>query len=212
MAFWGTDLSATGEDPKRKFRWKVQFGGEANMLTPSAGEGIKENLSVGDGTGVVWFAKTVSKPEMTVADTEHKFLGHTFKYPGSVSWSDCELVLVDPVSPDAAKQTLQILHGAGYRFADDDYLAGANALYTMGKGAATAALSPFVISQLDAEGNTIEQWLLHNPFVTKVGFGDLDYASEDLSEISLTVKYDWAKWSPGVADSTIFKAGYTPNP
>ena len=56
MAFWGADLSAIGEDPKRKFRWKVAFGGKANMQVPSLGEG--DDISVGDGTGVVWFAKT----------------------------------------------------------------------------------------------------------------------------------------------------------
>jgi len=178
------------------------------MTTPSAGGG--DDLGVGDGSGVVWFAKTVTKPEMTVGDAEHKFLGHTFKYPGSVTWNDLEIMLVDPVSPDAAKQTLDILHGAGYRFADADYLTGPNALYTMAKGGATAALKPFIISQLDAEGNTIEQWELHNPFVTKVGFGDLSYEDDALSEISLTVKYDWAKWSAS-GNSEIFKAGYSPN-
>jgi hypothetical protein len=208
MAFWGTDLVAGDGDPKRKFRWKIQFGGKANMATPSLGAGT--DLGVGDGSGVVWFAKTVTKPEMTVGDSEHKFLGHTFKYPGSVTWNDLEIMLVDPVSPDAAKQTLDILHGAGYRFADEDYLAGPNALYTMAKGGASAALKPFIISQLDAEGNTIEQWELHNPFVTKVGFGELSYEDDALSEISLTVKYDWAKWSAS-GNSEIFKAGYTPS-
>ena len=200
MAFWGTDLVAGDGDPKRKFRWKVQFGSATNP--------------VGDGSGVVWFAKTVTKPEMTVGDTEHKFLGHTFKYPGSVSWNDCELTLVDPVSPDAAKQTLDLLHGAGYRFPDSDYLTGADALHTMAKGGATAALKPFIVSQLDAEGNTIEQWELHNPFVTKVGFGDLSYEDDGLSEISLTIKYDWAKWNLNNEEGAeeIFTPDYTAGP
>ena len=58
MAFWGQGLEAANGDPKRKFRWRVSFGG--------LGE-----------DGVVWFAKTVTRPEMTVADSEHKFYGHT---------------------------------------------------------------------------------------------------------------------------------------
>ena len=97
MAFWGQGLTAADGDPKRKFRWRVSFGG------------------VG-GADVVWFAKTVTRPEMTIADTEHKFYGHTFKYPGSVTWNDLEVELVDPVSPDAAKQTLDIFHRSGYRY------------------------------------------------------------------------------------------------
>jgi hypothetical protein len=78
MAFWGTNLDAGSKDPKRKFRFKVEF----------------ETLG---GGNVLWYAKTIGKPSMTIsADTTHKFLGHTFKYPGSVTWEDIELTLVDP--------------------------------------------------------------------------------------------------------------------
>lgn len=193
MAFWGTDLSSnTSGDPKRKFRWKVQIG------------------NIGDGTGVIWYAKTVTKPEMTVGDLEHKFFGHTFKFPGSVTWNDLEITLVDPVSPDAAKQTLSIMHEAGYRFPEAGYQnPDAGGLTSISKDKAVDALKPFIISQLDAEGEVIERWELHNPFLTKVGFGDLSYDADELSEISLSVKYDWAKWSAGAnKTSTIFTDKY----
>ena len=78
MAFWGQAMDAQSRDPKRKFRWRVQIGD------------LVEN-------GVVWYAKTVDKPKMKiVGDAQHKFLGHTFKYPGSVTWEDITVVLVDP--------------------------------------------------------------------------------------------------------------------
>ena len=78
MAFWGDSLSAGSRDPKRKYRFRV----------------LMETLG---GGNVVWYAKTAGKPEITVSgDTEHKFLGHTFKFPGSVSWNAIEIVLVDP--------------------------------------------------------------------------------------------------------------------
>ena len=196
MAFWGTDLDNTNVDPKRKFRWKVSFGGD--------------DLQVGGSDGILWFAKTCTKPEMTVGDTEHKFVGHTFKYPGSVSWNDIEVTLVDPGSPDAAKQTLDLLHRAGYRtpgYAED-------ALHTMSKGKASEALGLFTIEQLDSNGNTIEKWTLHNPFITKIGFGDLSYEDDGLSEISLTIKYDWAKWNlnNGEGADEIFTDEYTADP
>lgn len=199
MAFWGADLSATDGDPKRKFRWKVAFGGIS--------EG--NNLQVGGTGGILWFAKTVTKPEVTVGDVEHKFIGHTFKFPGSVTWNDIEVTLVDPASPDASKQTLDLLHGAGYRTPDT----AEDALNTISKGGATEALGTFTIFQLDSNGNTIERWDLHNPFITKVGFGDLDYGSDDLSEISLTIKYDWANWRPRDLDSDqIFTGEYKAGP
>ena len=143
---------------------------------------------------------------MTVGDLEHKFFGHTFKYPGSVTWEDIEVTLVDPVSPDAAKETLSIMHKAGYRFPESGYQnPDAGGLTSISKDKAVDALKPFVISQLDAEGAVIEQWTLHNPFLTKVSFGELSYEADELSEIALTVKYDWATWnSSATGDSAIF--------
>ena len=191
MAFWGENLSAgTAQDPKRKFRFKVQFGG-------TTGETANQ---------VIWWAKSVDKPKMTIAGSEHKFMGHTFKYPGSVKWEDINLTLVDPVSPDAAKQTLEIMSLAGYVFPESGYANTANisAFNTMNKAKAAAAVGVFQIIQIDAEGKAVETWTLHNPFFTAVNFSELSYDSDDLSEIQLTVMYDWAQLKTA-ADEYKFK-------
>ena len=170
MAFWGQSLDASGKDPKRKFRWKVQLG----------------------DSGVVWWAKSCDKPKMTIsADAQHKFLGHTFKFPGSVTWEDISMVLVDPADPndvDAAKKLLEIVQAAGYSYMEDP----SKSFATISKGKSTAALGAVVITQLDANNNPIEQWTLHNPFIKSVEFDQLDYGSDDLSEITLGIVYDWA--------------------
>jgi len=179
MAFWGETLSAAAQDPKRKFRFKVLFGGGTSPETANQ---------------VIWWAKSVDKPKMTVDPTEHKFMGHTFKYPGSVKWEDINLTLVDPVSPDAAKQTLEIMSQAGYVFPESGYVNGSPlAMNTMNKAKAVDALGTFQIIQLDSVGTAVETWTLHNPFFTSVAFSDLSYDSDDLSDIALTVMYDWAQ-------------------
>ena len=38
----------------------------------------------------------------------------------------------------------------------------------------------------------VEEWELINPFIKAINYGDLDYASDDLLEITLTVAYDSA--------------------
>ena len=68
---------------------------------------------------------------------------------------------------------------------------------TISKSKSVEALGSVIIEQLDADGNTIEKWTLHNPFITKVGFGDLSYEAEELSEITLGIKYDWATFDDG---------------
>ena len=35
---------------------------------------------------------------------------------------------------------------------------------------------------------------LHNPFITEVNFGTHSYDSEDMVDVTLTVRYDWATW------------------
>ena len=175
MAFWGQTLDNTSSDPKRKFRFKVSLGGL--------------------GDGVIWYAKTTSKPEMTISnDTTHKFLGHTFKFPGSVTWNDIEMTLVDPVSEDAATKLLELVEKAGYVYPKPSYKDdnGTRAFETISKGKSKAALEEVTIEQIDADGETIEMWTLHNAFINKVGFGDLSYEDDGLSEISLGITYDWA--------------------
>ena len=48
------------------------------------------------------------------------------------------------------------------------------------------------IHQLDSNGKVIEYWKLYNPIITKISWGDLDYADDGLVEYSIDVKYDWA--------------------
>jgi len=185
MAFWGTDLDSSMRDPKRKFRFKVQIG----------------DL----GSGIVWYAKTVTKPTINIgADTAHKYLGHTFKFPGSVTWDDIEVTLVDPAGDDedAAEKLLTIIQNAGYYFPRET-----TDLETISKGKATASLGSIVISQLDASGEyTVERWTLHNPFINKVSFNDLSYEDDALSEVNLGITFDWAEFSKGAStDSKIFE-------
>ena len=64
---------------------------------------------------------------------------------------------------------------------------------TMSKSSAAQALGTVIVTQMDAEGKDLEQWTLWNAFITEVKYGDLEYGSDDLTELSVTLKYDWAR-------------------
>ncbi|MEK9698416.1 MAG: hypothetical protein VW270_21780, partial [Candidatus Poseidoniales archaeon] len=100
MPFWSTNFGedTTLKDPKRKFRFTVEFQGIAAAI----------------GGAVMWYAKTVSKPSFQIASSEHKYLNHTFYYPGSVTWQDVQLTLVDPVDPDMTATLTDIIAQSGY--------------------------------------------------------------------------------------------------
>lgn len=174
MPFWSTNFGAdaTLKDPKRKFRFTVEFQG----------------VSAAIGGAVLWYAKTVSKPSFQIAASEHKYLNHTFYYPGSVTWQDVSLTLVDPVDPDMAATFSDIISQGGYAPPSDT-----TALSTMSKAKAASALGGVIISQLDSEGKPLETWTLWNAFITEVKYGDLEYGGDDLTEMSVTLKYDWAR-------------------
>lgn len=166
MAFW-TD--ATNKDPKRKYRFTVLITGLATSAE-------------------LWYAKSVTKPSVSIGSTEHTYLNHKFYYPGNVEWNEVTLELVDPVSPDAAGQMAELLAKSGYPSP-----ATPESPVTISKRNATAgALQAVVITQIDADGNDIEKWTLRNAFITGVDYGDLSYGDEELSTISVTMRYDWA--------------------
>ena len=153
-------------EPKRAYRWIVEVGGiEA------------------------WTAKKVSKPSFTVTESTHTYLNHKFYYPGRVEWNTINLTLVDPLQPDSAAQIMAIISASGYQVPEN-----MNSLQTMSKKDAIAALgNPFRITQLDSTGGSMETWELANPWIKDVKFGELDYESDDMLEIELEIRYDYAK-------------------
>ena len=172
MAFW-TTVNQGDNDPKRNFRWKIDVGYMTENETTSG--------------GVVWWAKKVNKPNFQMQESKHVFLNHTFYWPGRVEWQTVSMTLVDPVSPNAVAQTNRIIQASGYRIPGDS-----GALETMSKAKSVNTLKHVIIQQIDADGVTIEEWKLANPFIKTVKFGDLDYENDDLTQIEIEFRYDYA--------------------
>jgi len=190
MAFWADDFSDTTktlEDPKRQFRFLVSFG-----------------AFEGQDAGTLWMAKTAAKPSFAISAAEHKFLNHTFFYPGSVTWQDVEITLVDPSNPDMAATLSSMVNAGGY--VGPTTLGTYN---TISKQSAARALGQVLVKQLNAAGDPIETWTLYNPWITDLKYGDLDYSGDELTTITVTLKYDWARLSvdsPGDANATSLEA------
>jgi len=177
MSFW-TDMG--GKDPKRNFRFKITINGF--------------------NQSVVWWAKKVQKPNYSIAEVKHVYLGHTFYYPGKLEWQEVTMTLVDPAEKDgvdALEQLNKIVVSSGYQLPVKDVVTK-----TMSKDKANGALVSVTIDQLNADGISIEKWELMNPFLKKVSFSDLDYENDDLTTIDIALRYDWAKCTVGGADNS----------
>jgi hypothetical protein len=178
MSFW-SDNAAGSKDPKRNFRFEVEFTG----LT----------------TGKVWFAKKIGKPNFTVTESTHEFFNHKFYFPGRVEWQAVTLTLVDPVDEtiDTAAQMAALMEAAGYEIPTGN----TTALKSMSKGKAVSSIGAIKIKQLDSDGIALETWTLENPFVKSFKLGDLDYSNDDLTEMELEIRYDYATFKSAGAGS-----------
>jgi len=188
MPFWSTDFGqdTTLKDPKRKFRFTVQFQG----------------VNAAQGGALLWYAKTAAKPSFTIASSEHKYLNHTFYYPGSVTWNTISIAMVDPVDPDMTATLSDIIVQSGYSPPND-----ANSLGTMSKAKAAGALGRVIITQIDSDGNPLETWTLWNAFIKDVKFGDLGYGEDELTETTVELQYDWARVETTVGSSAVVGGG-----
>ena len=174
MSFWTTELQ---NEPKRNYRFKVQF------------TGLNTNLNTSNTKGdIVWWAKKVTKPAFTVGETTHKLLNHTFHFPSTVTWEPVTLTMGDPINPSTTNLMLNLLQAAGYKLPNAAIDTG-----TVNKSLMGTSLGTVSIVHLDAEGSALETWTLKNVFIKSVKFSDLDYDSEDLSTCDLELRYDWAE-------------------
>tara|TARA_R110000787_G_scaffold80592_3_gene175284 strand:+ start:907 stop:1506 length:600 start_codon:yes stop_codon:yes gene_type:complete len=179
MPFWSTNFGNLDEnlkDPKRQFRFYINIQG----------------ITTENGGALIWYAKQVNKPTFTVEETSHKYLNHTYYYPGKCTWNEIDITMVDPgQDPDVAATLASIAQSAGYKLPTTPE---SEQLTSMSKQKATSALGQVKIVQIDSDGKPIETWTLWNAFVREIDFGGtLAYGTDDLVEVKLKLRYDWAQ-------------------
>jgi hypothetical protein len=179
MAFW-SDTSLGVPEPKRSYRFLVYVGG----FEP-------------------WIAKKVTKPSFSISESEHTYINHKFYYPGRVEWNTVDVTFVDPGAPDTTQSVYNILTQAGYvppqNPEDVRTISKASAVNSLGMiriqtigdqfggTADTGAGAP-----LSTGSEVLEEWILYNAWLKEVKFGDLDYTADDLVEVTMTMRYDYA--------------------
>ena len=195
MPYWAQSIM----EPKRQYRFLLS--------------------GLAQGTVHEYLVKKASKPQWSMEDADHTFLNHTFKYPGRVKWENISVTIVDPGgSNDASRVLYDVLQASGYPLPNSQTAEAAHVTSmnfkdsretTVSKAGAVNALGGTIyIKQLGpTEDNAIaaeviETWTLHNPFIKSVKYGELSYDSEDMVEIELELRYDWAVIATSVAPGT----------
>jgi hypothetical protein len=112
--------------------------------------------------------------------------------------------LVDPVTPNAAQLTNDIILKAGFKIKTINDLSD-NTLSTMSKNkSVNNGTISVIVTILNSEGKMIEEWTLQNAWLKGASFSDLSYDNDDLRTIDLTWRYDWAECAHGDGSKSQF--------
>jgi hypothetical protein len=126
-----------------------------------------------------WWCKSASRPKITQEGKAIEFLNTETYVLGRYKWETIQVTLRDPIGPSASQAVMEWvrLHSES----------------VTGRQCYAAGYKRDVeLEMLDPTGVVVSKWILKNVMLTDVDFGNLDYASDDLAEITMTLQMDYA--------------------
>ena len=121
--------------------------------------------------------KTAARPTINTAEQEVPFINSTRYLAGKTKFDAITVTLYDPIAPSGAQQVMEWVRT---HFESVSGRAGYADFYKR----------DCQLKMLDPVGTVVELWDLKGCFLTAAQFGDLDYGTEDPTEISLTIRFD----------------------
>ena len=126
-----------------------------------------------------YLIKTANRPSITFEPVVLDHINVKRKLKGKGEWQDIEITLYDPIVPSGAQQVMEWVRTSHESITGRD-------------GYADFYKKDIDIYMLGPVGDKIENWKIKGAFINSAVFNDLDWASNDPSEITLTLSYDYA--------------------
>jgi hypothetical protein len=126
-----------------------------------------------------WWLQSASRPSISQKETEIQFLNTSTWVVGRYTWDTIDVVLRDPIGPSASQAIMEWirLHSESV---------------TGRQGYAAGYKRDVELEMLDPTGVVVSKWVLKNAMCTNAKFGDLNYNTDDLATISITLRFDYA--------------------
>ncbi len=124
-----------------------------------------------------WFVESTSRPAIKINATEIQFLNTSTYVAGRFTWGEINVKFRDPIGPSAAQALMEWvrLHAESV---------------TGRMGYAAGYKKDIDLELLDPTGVVVEKWILQGTFLTSVNFGNLAYGTDNLADISATLRPD----------------------
>ena len=140
------------------------------------------------------FISDVTRPSYTIDTKEHRLLNWNFKYPTGVKWTDVSFTVREVFSPDLSMSIGGIvMRKIESTSIDAPDKVGFTSYSDLSKEALVSTLGEVGIMMLTPDGGVYEEWMLLGAFIKDVKFSDLAYNQDDLTNVRITLSYDWAR-------------------
>ena len=126
-----------------------------------------------------FLVKTMARPAVQFETVTLDHINTKRYVKGKATWQPISITLYDPIVPSGAQSVIEWvrLHHESVTGRD-----GYSDFYK--KDITFNVLSP--------NGERVEQWVLKGAFITTANWNGLDYASNEVVDINLTMQYDYA--------------------
>ena len=125
-----------------------------------------------------WTLKSAKRPSIQQNSNEIQFMNTSTYVLGRYTWDEINVTLRDPIGPSTSQAVMEWVR-LGTESA------------TGRQGYAAGYKRDLELEMLDPSGVVVQKWILKNCFVTNADFGDLDYGTDDVAEVTITLRPDY---------------------
>ena len=126
-----------------------------------------------------YLVKTVKRPSIEFEEITLDHINVKRYIKGKGAWAAIDVTLYDPVVPSAAQAVMEWVRLSHESVTGRD---GYSDFYK----------KDLTLNVLGPVGDKVEEWTLKGAFIQTANFNDLDWASNDPAEVTLTLRYDYA--------------------
>jgi hypothetical protein len=132
------------------------------------------------GTNIpAYLVKAAARPSMTNGEITVDHININRKFKGKSTWNDISISIYDPITSEGANAVMEWV-----RFHHESLTGRDGYSSDYKRDLEFYALSPL--------GEKLENWTIKGAFILDVDFGQMDWATEEVMMIELTLKYDYA--------------------
>ena len=126
-----------------------------------------------------YLIRTANRPSINFETVELHHMNVVRHVKGKGQWQSLDITLYDPIVPSGAQAVMEWvrLHHESVTGRD-----GYSDFYK----------KDITFNVLGPVGDKVEEWTLKGAMIEAANFGDLDFDSNDPTEITLTLRYDYA--------------------